>query len=203
MKQLDISWSFPSLDSWTDSVKTLVIVIDFTLVVIAGIYFDTFEQYETLQISKAKELELREEFEHKEKKAINIQNYQQQLKQVESSLEKIIKQMPLQEEIANLLIDISQTGLLCGLNFKLFKPNSPIIKGFYVELPISIQVLGSYNQLGFFISGLASLPRIVTVHDINITPESIDGTLLMSALVTTYYEAPELALIKKQQREQK
>jgi len=168
------------------------------VIVAAGIYFDSLDQYQTFQLAQAQERLLKKEFEHKQKIAINIQDYQKQLKEVESLLENIIKQMPLEEELASLLIDISQTGLLNGLKFKLFKPNTPITKGFYVELPISIQVIGHYNELGLFISGLASLPRIVTVRDIIITPENNDGILLMSALVKTYYEVPDVSLIQKQ-----
>ena len=83
----------------------------------------------------------------------------------------MIRQMPTEEEVASLLVDISQTGLASGLEFKLFKPDTPIRKDFYSELPINIQVIGKYEELGLFVSGLAALPRIVTIHDVNITPE--------------------------------
>jgi len=97
--------------------------------------------------------------------------------------------MPTEEEVASLLVDISQTGLASGLEFKLFKPDAPIVKDFYSELPISIQVVGSYEELGLFVSGLASLPRIVTLHDVNIIHEGKDGALLMSAVIKTYNES--------------
>jgi len=83
----------------------------------------------------------------------------------------MIRQMPTKEEVASLLTDISQTGLASGLEFRSFKPGSSIQKDFYSELPISIEVVGRYSELGSFISGVASLPRIVTVHDVNILPE--------------------------------
>ena len=94
--------------------------------------------------------------------------------------------MPTEEEVASLLVDISQTGLASGLQFRLFKPEASIIKDFYSELPINVQVIGKYEELGLFVSGLASLPRIVTLHDVKITPEGKLGELLMSALVKTY-----------------
>ena len=101
----------------------------------------------------------------------------------------MIRQLPTEEEVASLLVDISQTGLASGLKFKLFKPDAPINKDFYSELPISIQVLGHYEELGLFISGLASLPRIVTIHNINISPEGKEGNLLMSAVIKIYNES--------------
>ena len=198
MKLSNLNWTFYTVDTWTLSVKTCVLILNCIVIVAAGIYFDSLDQYQTFQLAQAQERLLKKEFEHKQKIAINIQDYQKQLKEVESLLENIIKQMPLEEELASLLIDISQTGLLNGLKFKLFKPNTPITKGFYVELPISIQVIGHYNELGLFISGLASLPRIVTVRDIIITPENNDGILLMGAIVKTYYEVPDVSLIPKQ-----
>jgi type IV pilus assembly protein PilO len=100
----------------------------------------------------------------------------------------MIRQMPTEEEVASLLIDISQTGLASGLQFKLFKPEAPVRKEFYSELPINIQVTGKYEELGLFVSGLASLPRIVTLHNVNITPELKNEQLLMSAVVKTYNE---------------
>lgn len=96
--------------------------------------------------------------------------------------------MPTEEELAGLLVDISQTGLASGLQFKLFKPDNPILKDFYSELPINIQVIGKYQELGLFVSGLASLSRIVTLHNITITPDGTIGNLLMTATIKTYNE---------------
>ena len=148
---------------------------------------------------------LKREFEAKQKKAVNFQDYQDQLTQIEASLDEMIRQMPTEEEVASLLVDISQTGLASGLEFKLFKPDAPIAKDFYSELPISIQVIGKYEELGLFVSGLASLPRIVTIHDVNITPEGKDGAMLMSAVVKTYNEGTDVASddsgAKKEKRE--
>jgi type IV pilus assembly protein PilO len=129
-------------------------------------------------------------FETKQKKAINLQDYKEQLELIEASLSEMIRQMPTEEEVASLLVDISQTGLASGLEFRLFKPAAPIAKDFYSELPITIQVKGKYEELGLFVSGLAALPRIVTVHDVNIVPIAKDksGTMLMNAMVKTYNE---------------
>jgi type IV pilus assembly protein PilO len=105
----------------------------------------------------------------------------------------MIKQMPLEEEIAGLLIDISQTGVASGLEFKLFKPAPPIRQDFYSELPINIEVVGKYDDLCLFISGLAALPRIVTIHDLTITPVdkisvNKQSAMLMAVTIKTYKE---------------
>jgi type IV pilus assembly protein PilO len=110
------------------------------------------------------------------------------LAQIETSLAIMIKQMPTQEEVASLLVDISQTGLASGLEFRLFQPGSPIARDFYSELPINIQVIGKYEELSLFVSGLAALPRIVTVHDVRITPVGKEDSMVMDATVKTYNE---------------
>jgi type IV pilus assembly protein PilO len=153
-----------------------------------GVYFITLDQLDLLKIAEQKESTLKVEFEGKQKKAVNLQDYQEQLTQIEASLDEMIRQMPTEEEVASLLIDISQTGLASGLQFKLFKPEAPVRKDFYSELPINILVTGKYEELGLFVSGLASLPRIVTLHNVNITPELKNEQLLMSAVVKTYNE---------------
>jgi type IV pilus assembly protein PilO len=154
----------------------------------AGVYYDTLDQLAALEASEKKELELKQSFETKQKKSINLPDYQQQLAQIEAELEDMIRQMPTKEEVASLLIDISQTGLASGLEFRLFKPGAPIRKDFYSELPINIEVIGKYEELGLFVSGLASLPRIVTVHDVSIIPEGKEGKMRMNATVKTYNE---------------
>ena len=103
----------------------------------------------------------------------------------------MVRQLPNKTEVAGLLIDISQTGLSSGLNFKLFEPNAETPKEFYAELPISISVVGNYHQFGEFISGIASLPRIVTTHDVSIKTtkdDAVDGIplLVMTAIAKTY-----------------
>jgi type IV pilus assembly protein PilO len=112
-----------------------------------------------------------------------------------------MRQMPTEEELASLLVDISQTGLASGLQFKLFKPEKRILKDFYSELPINIQVIGKYEELGLFVSGLALLPRIVTLHNISINPDGSSGNLIMNAIIKTYNEGdtatPTIAVNKK------
>lgn len=188
MNLSEINWDINAVGIWPSPVKVAIMVLVGVVVLGVGIYFDTLDQLTMLDSAEQKEPALKREFEEKQKKAVNLQDYEDQLTQIEASLEKMIRQMPTEEELASLLIDISQTGLASGLEFKLFKPDAPIPKDFYSELPIKIQLIGKYEELGLFVSGLASLPRIVTIHDVNITPEGKGGALLMSVVVKTYYE---------------
>ena len=194
MNLSEIDWDIKAAGTWTLPIKAAMLLFVSSVVVCGGIYFDTLDQLTRLKSAEQKELTLRSEFEGKQKKAVNLQDYQDQLTQIETSLDEMIRQMPTKDELASLLVDISQTGLASGLQFKLFQPEAPILKDFYSELPIKIQVTGKYEELGLFVSGLASLPRIVTLHDVNIVPEEKEGNLLMSAVVKTYNEAEAVSL---------
>jgi type IV pilus assembly protein PilO len=194
MNLSEINWDTKSAGTWALPVRAAIMLIVCVAVVSIGVYFDTLDQLARLKSAEEKETALTREFEEKQKKAVNLQDYEDQLTQIESLLDKMIREMPTEEEVASLLIDISQTGLASGLEFKLFKPDTPIRKDFYSELPINIQVIGSYEQLGLFVSGLAALPRIVTLHNVNIAPEVKDGKLLMSAVVKTYNEGTDASL---------
>ena len=197
MNLSEINWDFNEAGTWPSPVKAAIMVLVCTIVVGGGFYFFTLDQITNLGNAALKEQTLKSEFEVKQKKAANLQDYRDQLTQIEESLDDLIKQMPTKEEIASLLIDISQTGLASGLEFKLFKPDAAISKDFYSELPINIQVIGKYEELGLFVSGLASLPRIVTIHNVNITPEDKsgkegkDGVMVMNAVVKTYNEGAD------------
>jgi type IV pilus assembly protein PilO len=200
MNLSDINWDPNAVGTWPFPVKAMVILLVCSIVAGGCIYLDTLDQIAALSVSELKEQELRTSFEEKQAKAANLPDYQYQLTQIEASLDEMIKQMPTEAEVASLLVDISQTGLASGLTFKLFKPEAAIPKDFYSELPIKIEVTGRYEELGLFVSGLASLPRIVTVHDVNISVledkdikdmdgKVKDGTLKMQATVKTYNEA--------------
>ena len=205
MNLSEINWDPNEAGSWPLPIKAATIAVICVLVFGAGVYYDTLDQLAALDVSEKRELELKQSFETKQKKAINLQDYQDQLAQIETELEDMIRQMPTKEEVASLLIDISQTGLASGLEFRLFKPGAPIRKDFYSELPISIEVIGKYEELGLFVSGLASLPRIVTVHDVNIIPEGKGGEMKMNATVKTYNESVDGAAttVVKKKRGQK
>ena len=123
-----------------------------------------------LQKAEADERDLRGQFENKQQRAANLDAYRAQLGEMERSFGAMLRQLPGKTEVPNLLVDISQTGLAAGLQEKLFQPGSEKSNGFYAELPIKIKLVGTYHQFGNFVSGIAALPRIVTLHDIQITP---------------------------------
>lgn len=195
MNLSEVNWDINAAGSWPTPIKLAAAAIVSLLVVIANIYYITVPQLDELDVLEKEEVSLKASFETKQKKAINLPDYLAQLEQIESSLGEMLKQMPTKAEVANLLVDISQTGLASGLEFKLFQPNVPISKEFYSELPINIQVVGKYEELGLFVSGLASLPRIVTIHNVNIAPlaktDNVDTVMEMSAVIKTYNESEQ------------
>ncbi len=197
----EINWDFNAAGTWPLPIKIATIVLVSLLVAAAGVYYITLDQFDELEKVEQKEKELKKIFEKKQKKAINLSDYREQLKQIEASLGEMIKQMPTKAEVANLLIDISQTGLASGLEFRLFQPAGAVRKDFYSELPIKIQVTGEYEELGLFVSGLASLPRIVTVHNVAISPTGKSSLLEMDATIKTYNE--EAVEIKKKKKRKK
>ncbi|MGH8219187.1 MAG: type 4a pilus biogenesis protein PilO [Steroidobacteraceae bacterium] len=143
------------------------------------------------------EQQLRNEFRTKHAKAVNLQVYKQQLKDIERSFGALLRQLPGKTQVPNLLVDISQTGLAAGLREKLFQPGPEVKKDFYAELPIKITLTGSYHQFGQFVSGIAALPRIVTLHDIQIRPLTKDGydnlSLDLTAKTYRYLDEDEMA----------
>ncbi len=159
-------------------------------------------QLPVLDLARREEQDLRQTFDEKQRKAANLEAYKGQLKDMERSFGAMLRQLPGRTEVPNLLVDISQTGLAAGLKEKLFQPDPEVRKDFYAELPIKIRLTGSYHQFGTFVSGIAALPRIVTLHDIVIVPESKDSgpdrlTLDVTAKTYRYLEDSEMAASEK------
>ena len=154
------------------------------------------EQVPELQKREDTEQTLRSEFKAKHAKAVNLEVYKQQLKDIERSFGALLRQLPGKTEVPNLLVDISQTGLSAGLEEKLFQPQPEQKKDFYAELPIKISLTGSYHQFGEFVSGIAALPRIVTLHDIEIKSANKDAydqlTLELTAKTYRYLDEDEV-----------
>jgi type IV pilus assembly protein PilO len=124
---------------------------------------------EDLRRAEAEQKTLWQTFDDKQRKAANLEAYRQQLAEIERTFGAMLRQLPGKTEVPSLLVDISQTGLAAGLQEHLFQPGSESRKDFYAELPIKIQLSGGYHEFGQFVSGIAALPRIVTLHDIEIT----------------------------------
>ena len=176
---------------WPMPVKAVVFAIVFAGIVYAGWHFDITKQREQLAGLEKKQKEQMGVLDARQKKAANLNALKEQMKEMEQNFGDMVRQLPNKTEVAGLLIDISQTGLGAGLEFKLFEPRGEAPKEFYAELPINISVVGGYHQFGEFVSGIASLPRIVTTHNITIKPTKSKASdsaplLEMKAVAKTY-----------------
>jgi type IV pilus assembly protein PilO len=181
LRALDVN----DVGRWPFAFRAGVIGIVFAVVVGLGIYWTIIEN-KAPQLKRAQEDEqtLRVAFENKQRKAANYDAYKAQLAQMEQSFGTMLRQLPGKTEIPSLIVDISQTGLAAGLQEKLFQPQAEIPRDFYAEKPIKIRLSGGYHEIANFVSGIASLPRIVTLHDINITPDDKDMYDRLSIEVT-------------------
>ncbi|ADC63956.1 type 4a pilus biogenesis protein PilO [Allochromatium vinosum] len=193
LNQLDIN----DFGEWPIPIKAVAILI--ACIALGGLayYYDTSGQLDRLAQEQKTEQDLRTSLAIKQQKAANLQAYRDQLAEMEQSFGAMLKQLPNRTEVAALLVDVSQTGLANGLEFELFQPENEITREFYAELPIRIRVRGNYHDFGRFVSGLAALPRIVTIHDVQISDSAGqstggqpagtgDGPLVLQATVKTY-----------------
>jgi len=155
---------------------------------VVGYFFVWQAQQPELERYQLDEMKLRNEFREKHGKAVNLDLYKQQLADIERSFGAMLRQLPGKTEVPNLLVDISQTGLAAGLQQQLFQPLNQQNRDFYAELPIKIRLVGSYHQFGDFVSGIAALPRIVTLHDVSIkeTAKNSFDQLQMDVTAKTY-----------------
>ena len=184
-----------NIGGWPQSVKIFFTALLFLLVVLLGWYFYVSSQQDELASLAGKEEQLKQEFSTKQAKAVNLDALQQQLDEMKDMLRQLLRQLPSKTEMPELLTDISQTAQSAGLETDLFQPGAETPKDFYAERPIALRFTGTYHQFGMFISGVASLPRVVilTLHDVSLTPKSPskgDGTssgqLVLQGTVKTY-----------------
>src|SRR5690606_6981636 len=158
---------------WPLPFRIGAVVITFIVAVPLGVWqFVVKAELPTLERAKLQEQELRATFDQKQRKAANFGAYREQLAEIAGSFGTILRQLPGKTDLPRLLVDIARTGLGAGLEEKLLQPLGEVQRDFYAELPIKIRLTGSYHELGNFVSGIAALPRIVTLHDITITPAS-------------------------------
>ena len=156
---------------WPLPIRIGAIAAAFAAVVAAGVYYFVIkEERPLLERAQQEERDLRAQFETKQRKAANFDAYRQQLAEIERDFGAMLRQLPGKTEVPSLLVDISQTALGAGLEEVEFTPTGEIQKDFYAEMPIRLRYTGSYHELGNFVSGIAALPRIVTLHDITIRP---------------------------------
>ncbi len=176
-------------------VKIGLIVILCVALALAGYFLDTTKQKQALKKIAEEEQSLRAVFTAKQAKAANLEAYKQQLEEMRTSFGTLLRQLPNETEIETLLTDISQTGISSGLEIDFFKPEGLRPKEFYSEYPIKLKVTGNYHEFAEFISGVAALPRIVTVQDIEITPADPKGgiklTMELTAITYQYLDETE------------
>ena len=190
---------------WPLAIRAGAVGLCFLVLAIVLVYIFVWdEQRPELQRREDVEQQLRQEFKTKHAKAVNLEVYKQQLKDIERSFGALLRQLPGKTEVPNLLVDISQTGLSAGLEEKLFQPQPEQKKDFYAELPIKISLTGSYHEFGEFVSGIAALPRIVTLHDIEIKPATKDAydqlTLDLTAKTYRYLDEDEIAAVEAEKK---
>ncbi len=190
--------------NWPLLPKIMILGILFLLILAAGGFFDWSDQIEALNKAQDEETKLREQYSSKKAKAVNLDLYVQQLKEIEQSFGALLKQLPNKSEMDALLTDINQAGLGRGLQFELFRPaTQERMADFYAELPISVRITGNYHDMGAFASDVAQLPRIVTLNDVGIVNDK--GTLTMEATAKTfrYLDEEEVAKQRKAAKDAK
>ena len=190
-----------NVGGWPKSIKTFFAVLIFALILLGGWWFKIRDQQTDLETQQRKEESLKKEFATKQAKVVNLAQYRKQLEDMKEMLRTMLRQLPSKTEMPDLLVDISQTALAAGIVVDLFQPGGEIVKEFYAEKPIQLKMIGTYHQFGTFISGVASLPRVVilTMHDVSLKPArpatgantaaqalAAGGELLLEGTVKTY-----------------
>jgi type IV pilus assembly protein PilO len=182
--------------TWPRWIQVAAAVLTVVILVGAGVYAVILDMQDELETKRGQEAGLFSEFERKQRKVVALDAYKEQLQEMERSFGAMLRQLPSKSEVANLLNDISQTRVASSLDEELFQPQSEQPKEFYAEIPNKIVVTGTYHEMGAFVSGVAGLPRIVTVDEVEIKParggnsrsgQQFDpGELRMTALAKTY-----------------
>ena len=193
-----------NIGGWPPGVKLTFCAILFILLLVAAYYFKISDQSQELETKQNQEMGLKKEFSDKQAKVVNLDALQQQLDEMRDMLRQLLRQLPSKTEMPELLVNISQTALSAGLETQLFQPGPETVKeGFYAEKPIQLKMLGTFHQFGNFISGVASLPRVVilTMHDVALKPlenktatgaqSAPAGQLSLEGTVTTYRAVEE------------
>jgi type IV pilus assembly protein PilO len=177
-----------NMGSWPPAIKALAGILLMVMVLGLGYYFYISDLEDQLDLKRTEESTLKDQFASKASMAANLELYTQQMKEMENSFGVLLRQLPSDTEVPGLLEDITRTGLGSGLEFEEIKLLPEVTQQFYIELPIQITVTGAYHDLATFVSGVAGLPRIVTLHDFDLAPANPEGgaKLRMSILAKTY-----------------
>lgn len=188
LRKIDVNdLDLNNVGSWPAAVKAIACILLMAAILALGYNFHLKDLELKLDQQRAEEATLKEQFSTKAFQAANLEAYKDQMKEMETSFGALLRQLPSDTEVPGLLEDITRTGLGSGLEFEEIKLLPEAVQQFYIELPIQISVVGTYHDLATFVSGVASLPRIVTLHDFSIAPVGDSTTQLrMSILAKTY-----------------
>jgi type IV pilus assembly protein PilO len=188
LRQIDLNdLDLNNIGSWPAAVKFIAGALLLVGIVALGYNFHLKDLQVQLEGKQAEEISLKEQFSSKAFQAANLDAYKEQMQEMEVSFGALLKQLPSDTEVPGLLEDITRTGLGSGLEFEEIKLLPEAVQQFYIELPIQIAVVGAYHDLATFVSGVASLPRIVTLHDFDLTPDAENSSKLrMTILAKTY-----------------
>lgn len=196
MKDFDLNnLDFQRVGAWPTPVKVVACALIFALIVGFGWWWKVNDKRAELRGLEATEQELLQQFEYKQSKVVNLEAYKAQLEEMKEILRQMLRQLPSKTEMPDLLVDVSQTALSTGIDNQKFEPGPETVKDFYAEKPINLRMVGDYHQFGSFVSGVASLPRVVilTMHDISLKPQAADaktglvsGPLVLEGTVKTY-----------------
>ena len=188
LNEFDLSdLDMENIGSWPLALKVIVLGLLYAAILIAGLYFHVEDLNKRLSVVEQEEQALRQDFEKKAFEAANLEAYKAQLVEMEQRFGALVAQLPSETEVPGLLEDITDKGEMNGLSIKRIDLLAEQAQTFYIELPIAIEAVGSYHDLGAFISGMAGLPRIVTLHDFEITLDADAAPMLeMSILAKTY-----------------
>ncbi|WP_295520920.1 type 4a pilus biogenesis protein PilO [uncultured Stenotrophomonas sp.] len=209
-KKFDVkNLDFNDIGNWPRNAKIVFCALIALVIMFVAYMLLISGKREELEGLESQETTLRDQFSKEQARAVNLEPLKQQLAQMEQVLQQMLRQLPSKTEMPDLIIDISQTALSSGLTNQLFEPEQEQIKEFYAEKPIKLKMVGSYHQFGAFVSGVASLPRVVilTMHDINLKPvdkasgNSRAGALELSGTVKTYRYLDDAEVAEQQKVE--
>ena len=205
-KKMDLrSLDMNNPGSWPMPAKLAAGALLGVVLIVATYFIFVKDQQAQLEALERQHQVLRDEFKEKQGRAANLEPLKQQLAQMELMLQQMLRQLPSKNEMPDLIVDVSQTALASGITNELFQPGPETMKEFYAEKPISLRMLGTYHQFGAFVSGVASLPRVVimTMHDISLKPRGDTSSLMLEGTVKTYryLDEEETAEVEKKERE--
>jgi len=192
LQEFDVNdLDFENVGSWPMAIKVVVWAIALAGVLVLGYIYHIQNLQEALERSAKREVDLKTEFEQKAFQVANLDAYRKQMQEMEESFGALVSQLPSDTEVPGLLEDITNKGILNGMEFSSIALQSEVAREFYIELPIKIEARGSYHDLGAFISGMAGLPRIVTLHDFNITQQQAQSSILKLSITAKTYRYKE------------